>query len=122
MATSDSTIGLRIIKTQGLLVLIISFIIGCLFKVKTALSFGLGGISSILPGMLFATLFFRQDVTKSPKTVLKNFFSSELLKWLVTIGWLVLVFHWKDLQFLPLFLGLILTQLVYWRYLFILRH
>ena len=104
----------KIIIWQIVLVLAISLVLGWMFTFKTGISFILGGAISILPGLLFARIFLKTTEVPAAKKVVKSFFYGEVVKWLVSLGLFILVFRWKGLQMIPLFLGIIVAQLVYW--------
>lgn len=84
-----------------------------LFNINAGISFALGAAISLLPTLLFGRIFFKTTDASAARKVLNAFYIGEVIKILTTIVLFVVVFQWRGLAPLPLFLGFITAQLGY---------
>jgi len=73
---------------------------------------------NIFPSLLFGKIFFKNTRVRTAKKIVSAFYWAEIVKILTTFILFMGVFQWPQLKVLPLFLGFILAQLVFWAALF----
>jgi ATP synthase protein I len=87
----------------------------CLFQGKfSGISAILGASIAIIPGFLFAPLFFSRSASSNPRSVLGGFYLAEMLKLCLIILLFTLAFQWSKLTIFPFFAGFITMQLIVW--------
>ena len=74
----------------------------------------LGGLIGIIPGLVFALLYFKQSGAKALKKVVQNFYLGEVLKLFLTLLLFTAAFQWSKLKPLPMFSVFITTLMAYW--------
>lgn len=89
-----------------------------LFSLNKGVSFALGAGISLFPTLLFAQIFFKTTERAAAKKIVDTFYIGEAIKILTTIVLFILVFRWRGLEALFLFLGFIIMQLGYFAVLF----
>ena len=94
-----------------LLIICMSIVLLYLFSVNKGVSFGLGAGLSLFPTLLFGQIFFKSKGVRVAKKIINTLYVGELVKMLATMILLVLLFQWRALAPLFLFLGFIITQL-----------
>lgn len=109
---------LKLLSIQLLLVASLAGIIGGFLGLTAAFSVLLGGAVCVIPGLLFARLFFKYKGAQQAKQSINAFYIGEMIKILATIGLFMLTLLWANLNFLSLLLGFIAAQLAYWIILF----
>ncbi len=82
-------------------------------NIYCGISFILGVGISLIPLFLFGLFFFKTTVSSSARKILNVFYMGEIIKILTTIILFILVFQWKELESLFLFIGFISAQLLY---------
>lgn len=94
-----------------LLIACISVALLYLFSVNKGISFALGAGISLFPTLLFGRIFFKTRGASAAKKIVSAFYIGEAIKILTTIVLFILVFQWRELAPLFLFLGFMITQL-----------
>lgn len=79
-----------------------------------AISALLGGVTVILPNLLFITYAFRYAGARQIQLVYKSFQRGSKLKLALTIVLFLLIFRWPNVQAMPLFGTFVLTMLSQW--------
>jgi len=104
----------RLIGLQTLAVLAVSFIFFLANGTKDGYSALLGGVISILPNFVFATLAFRNAGASAAKEVISDFFKGEALKLVLVIVLFWVVFNTLDVLYMPLFVTYALAIVLHW--------
>jgi ATP synthase protein I len=106
-----SSVAFRGVWWVVLLTTCVSFALVYLFSVSKGISFALGAGISLFPTLLFGRIFFKSRDAGAAKKIVGAFYIGEAIKILTTIVLFILVFQWRGLEPLPLFLGFITAQL-----------
>ena len=79
----------------GLLLIIV---VGCnvLFSFEVSLNALVGGLSIVLPNVLFTALAFRHAGARNAQNIVRSFYLGEALKIFLTAGLLICVFIWVE--------------------------
>jgi len=86
-----------------------------LFGDRVALSTAWGVMAVVIPAALFARGVTSKFAAANPGAAVMSFFLWELVKILVTVGLLFAAHRWmRDLNWLAMLVGLIVTMKVYW--------
>ncbi|WP_370694262.1 ATP synthase subunit I [Psychrobium sp. 1_MG-2023] len=99
---------------QTLAVLAASFFFFLANGTKAGYSALCGGIISIVPNFVFASLAFRNAGASAAKEVLTDFFKGEALKLVLVIVLFWVVFKTLDVIYLPLFVTYALAIVLHW--------
>lgn len=109
---------IKIIKIQCIILLILSAVVAFVYHLPTGISFFIGGLISIIPGFLFGQIFLKRTGAREAKEVMNAFYSGEAVKLVATVLLFFLAFQWHGIVAVALFIGFIITQLLYWIFLF----
>ncbi|MDP2560456.1 ATP synthase subunit I [Psychrobium sp. 1_MG-2023] len=104
----------KLILMQTLAVLAASFFFFLANGTKAGYSALCGGIISIVPNFVFASLAFRNAGASAAKEVLTDFFKGEALKLVLVIVLFWVVFKTLDVIYLPLFVTYALAIVLHW--------
>ena len=104
----------KLIGMQTLAVLLTAFVFFLTLGTKAGLSALCGGVISIFPNFVFATLAFRNAGASAAKEVLIDFFRGEALKLVLVIVLFWVVFKLLDVIYLPLFVTYVLAIVLHW--------
>jgi ATP synthase protein I len=99
---------------QTLAVLLVSLVFFLTNGSKEGYSALLGGVISIVPNFVFASLAFRNAGASAAKEVLSDFFKGEALKLILVIVLFWVVFKTLDVIYLPLFVTYALAIVLHW--------
>jgi len=114
LALRGRSMAYRLIGLQTLAVLAVSFIFFLANGTKDGYSALLGGVISILPNFVFATLAFRNAGASAAKEVISDFFKGEALKLVLVIVLFWVVFNTLDVLYMPLFVTYALAIVLHW--------
>jgi ATP synthase protein I len=114
LARHGRTTAYTLILMQTLAVLVASFIFFLAMGTKAGWSALWGGVISIGPNFIFATLAFRNAGASAAKEVLTDFFRGEALKLVLVIVLFGVVFNLLDVIYLPLFVTYVLAIVLHW--------
>jgi ATP synthase protein I len=106
-------LALNILKVQ-LLVMLVVALCWLLSSQVTALSALLGGAISFLGNLFFVFAAFRHGGARKAQSIAVSLFVGELGKLLIVVTGFALVFILTVLPALPLFVGFVATQSVFW--------
>lgn len=104
----------RLIGMQTLAVLLAAFVFFLTMGAKEGFSALCGGVISIVPNFVFATLAFRNAGASAAKEVLADFFRGEALKLVLVIVLFGVVFKLLDVIYLPLFVTYVMAIVLHW--------
>jgi len=104
----------KLIAMQTIAVLITSLIFLLTNGTKDGYSALCGGVISIFPNFVFATLAFRNAGASAATEVLGDFFRGEALKLVLVIVLFWVVFKTLDVNYLPLFVTYALAIVLHW--------
>ncbi len=104
----------RFFVIQSGLATLIAVISGLAGGMNAALSSALGGLVSIIPGMIFALMLFRYQGARAAKHIVSNFYKGEALKIVLSMILFAVVFTIFDVRASAFFISFILVQLTYW--------
>jgi len=104
----------KLIAMQTIAVLITSLIFLLTNGTKEGYSALCGGVISIFPNFVFATLAFRNAGASAATEVLGDFFRGEALKLVLVIVLFWVVFKTLDVNYLPLFVTYALAIVLHW--------
>ncbi|MCO7226608.1 ATP synthase subunit I [Pleionea sp. CnH1-48] len=117
MANSISVGGrklaLKIIATQAIFVLIAS-VIALSWGLWSSASVLIGGLTCVLPSLVFTHFAFKHSGARASRQVLRGFYLGEALKLVLTILMFIAAFQWFPIEVGPLFLGFGLALLLQW--------
>ena len=85
LAKKSQKSGLKLMVFQLLLVLAITLISTVLFSVKTGYSALAGGVTYLLPNVIFVYMAFAYAGAQKAKLVLRGFYAGEALKLVFTV-------------------------------------
>jgi len=114
LALRGRSMAYQLIGLQTLAVLAVSLIFFLANGVQAGYSALLGGVISIVPNFVFATLAFRNAGASAAKEVLVDFFKGEALKLVLVIVLFWVVFNLLDVIYLPLFVTYVLAIVLHW--------
>jgi len=114
LALRGRSLAYKLIGMQTVAVLIVSVIFFLANGSKDGYSALLGGVISIVPNFVFATLAFRNAGASAAKEVLGDFFRGEALKLILVIVLFWVVFNLLDVRYLPLFVTYALAIVLHW--------
>jgi ATP synthase protein I len=114
LASRGRSTAYRLIAMQALAVLLVSIIFFLTNGVKEGYSALCGGVISIFPNFVFATLAFRNAGASAAKEVITDFFKGEALKLVLVIVLFWVVFKTLDVIYLPLFVTYALAIFLHW--------
>ncbi|GJM06518.1 MAG: ATP synthase subunit I [marine bacterium B5-7] len=106
--------GAKSVIFAQILVAVTGGLIGLYWGRSVALSTGLGGLVCTLPNAIFTWRVFVTQGARQAQQVLRNLFLGEAIKWLLTIGLLIVVFKMLSPQPLAFFIGFVSCQSVFW--------
>ncbi|NRA53497.1 MAG: ATP synthase subunit I [Gammaproteobacteria bacterium] len=104
----------KLIGMQTLAVLLASFVFFLTMGFQAGFSAICGGVISIFPNFVFATLAFRNAGASAAKEVLIDFFRGEALKLVLVIVLFWVVFNLLDVIYLPLFVTYVMAIVLHW--------
>lgn len=90
---------------------IVFFITNGLMGLRSSL---LGGVVSILPGLLFSLKLFKYQGAQQAKKIMNSLYTGEAYKLIVSGALFALVFIYIKVNALAFFLTYIIVQAVYW--------
>jgi len=114
LASRGRATAYKLIAMQTVAVLIIALIFFVTNDVKQGYSALCGGVISIFPNFVFATLAFRNAGASAAAEVLGDFFRGEALKLILVIVLFWVVFKTLDVVYLPLFVTYGLAIVLHW--------
>ncbi len=114
LASRGRSTAYKLIGLQALAVLAVSLIFFLAIGTQAGYSALLGGVISIVPNFVFATLAFRNAGASAAKEVLGDFFKGEALKLVLVIVLFWVVFNTLDVLYLPLFVTYALAIVLHW--------
>ena len=104
----------KIIIWQALVTLIIAGGFLLLTKKQAAIAAIAGGMVCVIPNLFFVWKFFALTGATKAKAIVKNFFLAEVIKLVLTLALFAVALVKLQLEPLPLFIGFIAAQLVFW--------
>lgn len=78
------------------------------------ISAAIGGLTSILPNLIFYLLLFKNQGAMAASKIVKSFYWGETFKIFLTVLLFTASFQWSNLKFFPMLFTFISIQLVYW--------
>ena len=114
LASQGRSTAYKLIGLQTLAVTLVSLIFFLANGKMAGLSALCGGLISIFPNFVFATLAFRNAGASAAKEVLSDFFKGEALKLVLVIVLFWVVFKTLDVIYLPLFVTYALAIVLHW--------
>ena len=105
---------MRIITWQLIVVILLGLICGIFYNILIAKSAVTGGLIAFLPNLLFVLLVFSETGALAAKRIVKRFYLAEGLKLMITAILFVLALVLLVVEPLPLFIGFIITQMIFW--------
>lgn len=114
LASRGRSTAYKLIAMQTIAVIMTSLIFFLTNGVKEGYSALCGGVISIFPNFVFATLAFRHAGASAATEVLGDFFRGEALKLILVIVLFWVVFKTLDVIYLPLFVTYALAIILHW--------
>jgi ATP synthase protein I len=108
----------RIVKAQ-LIVLLFFLVIACFGDALWGISLIVGGGIAWAPNLLLYRLLFKYFGAQYAKEFIRAFYLGQFFKFLLTVAGFTMVFAWTNWQPLPVILGFIGVQSVFWVALFL---
>lgn len=96
---------------EVLFAILLSAPINLWVSMEASISFLLGAGVCIIPSGIFGQVFLRSGA--EPDRVVRAFYYGEALKLFTTVALFVLVFQWRDLHPVFVFMGLFVIQLLH---------
>jgi ATP synthase protein I len=98
LAKKSQKAGLKLVVFQLLIVLIIALISTVFFSVKSGYSALAGGITFLLPNLIFVLMTFAHAGARQTQLVLRGFYAGEAIKLFLTVFLLVLFLKYGELS------------------------
>ena len=114
LARPHRTQALKLVGSQAIFVLLMTIIIFLGWDIKTAKSGLIGGLTAVIPNLIFALYAFRFAGAQSAKMVTASFYRGQSLKFLTTLVLFIVAFKWMNVLIEPMMLAFILTLLTHW--------
>ena len=114
LASPQRAQALKLVGSQAVFVLLISIIIYLGWDIKYARSALIGGMTAVIPSLIFALYAFRFAGAQAAKMVTTSFYRGQSLKLLTTFVLFIVAFKWMNVLIEPMMLVFILTQLTHW--------
>ncbi|MCG7532825.1 ATP synthase subunit I [Psychrobium sp. MM17-31] len=114
LASKGRSTAYKLIGLQTVAVLLASLIFFLTNGKMAAVSALCGGLISIFPNFVFATLAFRNAGASASREILSDFFKGEALKLVLVIVLFWVVFKTLDVIYLPLFVTYALAIVLHW--------
>ncbi len=114
LASRGRSTAYKLIGMQTIAVILTSLIFFLTNGAKEGYSALCGGVISIFPNFVFATLAFRHAGASAAAEVLGDFFRGEALKLVLVIVLFWVVFKTLDVIYLPLFVTYALAIFLHW--------
>ncbi len=118
MATSLTLEGRRLARKvlfyQTIFALVLSSLFAFFLGVNSGISAALGGITSLIPALIFAHFAFKYAGASKNKLVVQSFNRGNKLKFVMTIVLFALAMQWSEIAFLPLIVTYLLTTVAQW--------
>ena len=114
LALRGRSMAYQLIGMQTVAVVVVSLIFFLANGTKDGYSALCGGVISIFPNFVFATLAFRNAGASAAKEVITDFFKGEALKLVLVIVLFWVVFNILDVRYLPLFVTYVLAIVLHW--------
>lgn len=114
LAKPGITIAKKMLVLQFLVAISCTLIAWLLISDVGAISALLGGVTAILPNMLFVAFAFRYAGARQIQLVYKSFQQGSKLKLALTIVLFLLILRWPNVQAMPLFGTFVITMLSQW--------
>lgn len=103
-----------ILAGQLAVALIAGALCAVLYDAMTGLWVLTGGLMALIPNLIFSLGFGTRNDRRSARQVAKLFYTSEVLKLLLTVVLFFVVFSWSGVRVMPLLAGFVLTLNVFW--------
>lgn len=94
--------------------LIGSALCAVLYDAESGLWVLAGGLIAWIPNLVFSLGFGIRNDRRTAKEVAKLFYTSEVMKLLVTVILFCVVFSWSGVRLMPLLAGFVVTLNVFW--------
>lgn len=104
----------RLFWFQLSLMLVLSLLFVFWQGTESGVSALLGGITGIVPSLLFSWLYFKHGGAQDAKKVVQAFYLGETLKIVTTVVLFTASFQWSKLKPVPMFIVFISVALAYW--------
>jgi ATP synthase protein I len=98
LATKGRKAGLKLVRFQFLLVILLVLISTVFFSTKSGYSALAGGITFLLPNLIFVLLTFAHEGARQTKLVLRGFYAGEAIKLFFTVILLLIFLKYGSLS------------------------
>ena len=110
--------GLVILKgiliVQSVLTLVLAVFYALVYSKIAALSALIGGITCILPNVVFAVVAFKYQGARSAKKIVQSFYTGEALKLFIAVILFAMVFSLLKIEPVAFFVTYIMVQMCVW--------
>ena len=114
LAKPHRNIALKLVGSQAIFVLLMTIIIYIGWDFTYARSALIGGMTAVIPNLIFALYAFRFAGAQAAKMVTQSFYRGQSLKLLTTVVLFIVAFKWMNVLIEPMMLAFILTLLTHW--------
>ncbi len=97
---------------QTLTVLILALAFGALLSLKAGYSVLLGGVTTVVPALIFSWFAFLHQGARAAGKILQDFYLGELLKFVTMAVLFILILRFVPIDGLHFMLSFIVTQLI----------
>ncbi|GAC12666.1 ATP synthase subunit I [Aliiglaciecola lipolytica] len=118
MATSLTSEGRQLARKvlffQSIVAIVCSILFAILKGQNSGISAFYGGITCLLPALVFAHYAFRYAGARQNKLVVRSFNRGSKIKFFLTIILFSLAFKWSEIEFLALLVTYLITTMAQW--------
>ena len=114
LARKSQRAGLKLVAFQLLLVLIIALVSTVLSSTKSGYSALAGGITFLLPNLIFVLMAFAHAGARKNKEVVRGFYAGEAIKLFLTVVLFVVFLKYGSLSLLAFYISFSLLVVSQW--------
>jgi len=114
LAKKGQVSGLKLVAFQLLLVLIVALISTVFFSNKTGYSALFGGLTFLLPNVVFVLMAFAHAGARQSKKVLRGFYAGEAIKLFLTVLFFVVFLKYGSLSLIAFYISFLLLVISQW--------
>lgn len=114
LAAKSQKLGLKLVRFQSLIVLVMALILTVFFSVKSGYSALAGGITFLLPNFIFVLMTFAYAGASKSNLVLRGFYAGEAIKLLITVILFIVFLKYAVLSLIPFYISFSLLVMSQW--------
>lgn len=114
LAKKSQKLGLRLVSFQLLLVLVTALIFTVFFSVKSGYSAFSGGITFLLPNLIFVLMTFAYAGASKSHLVLRGFYAGEAIKLFITVILFIVFLKYGSLSLAAFYISFSLLVMSQW--------